>query len=551
MNDKENIKRYPDRSNYVFTAIFAFTLSLLILFHIIQGYCLVKYKYAKDLWTAIGIYYINRISGKPLNAAEKMSLTITTVILLSLLVIAVIVLVKIQNKLRAIQKTKLIKKREASEKGSAEWAEINDLRQNGIIGEDGVIVGYKKTLQGINEIRLTQKTSFEHVAVIGPTGCGKTSTIFIPNLMVLPEDVSAIVTDPKGEIEKLTEKALKNRGYNIYKLNMIDDGETNVYNFLHLAKNEVEISELADITLRNGYSSLGQAGDTQWINFSQPLWEAALLAEKEMAQIEDRIPTINKAYEIIAEHTEKERAEIFKSIGGEAYKRYLVYAQSIQSPETSASIRSVLLSSLRTFTRKDVRRIIEGNDDNEINMIRPEELRKEKTVIFIQIPERKAELLKPISATLYWQILEHIIDIKGRPVFFFLDEFPNIGKIPGFAQIAATVRSRQISLIIGMQGIEQLTREYTKEEQIDILNNMKTKIFFSGVTGETGQYFTSIAGYSTIKWNEDYKERRELLTPDELRRIPQDKIVIVANNINPIMLDAIPYYKNKKYSREI
>ncbi len=67
--------------------------------------------------------------------------------------------------------------------------------------------------------------------------------------------------------------------------------------------------------------------------------------------------------------------------------------------------------------------------------------------------------------------------------------------------MAATLRSRKISLNICLQGIEQLSREYSKEEQTDIINNMKTKIYFPGSSGESGGHFTEMAGRSTSKQN--------------------------------------------------
>jgi type IV secretion system protein VirD4 len=143
-------------------------------------------------------------------------------------------------------------------------------------------------------------------------------------------------------------------------------------------------------------------------------------------------------------------------------------------------------------------------------------------------------------ATFFWQMLEHITDMQGNPVYFFLDEFPNIGKIPGFAEMAATLRSRRISLCVGLQGVEQLAREYSVQEQKDILNNLKTKIFFPGSSGDTGEYVSSIAGYSTIKLNES-SQRVELLNAAELRTIPEGKVLVVTKNYNPVLLDVLHY----------
>jgi len=239
--------------------------------------------------------------------------------------------------------------------------------------------------------------------------------------------------------------------------------------------------------------------------------------------------------------------EIIANAGGQAWEKHKMYLQSAKSPETMASIKTVLTSSLRLFSRPDVRRVISDIPENK-EPIYPENLRKSPTVFYIQVPERKSELLKPLMATMFWQLLEHIIDLDGCPVFFFLDEFPNIGKINSFAQMAATVRSRKISISIGLQGIEQLSREYSREEQSDIINNMKTKIIYPGSSGESPEYITKNLGYSTIKSRDGNYERRELLTPDEIRRIPDGKLLVLAHNLNPVLFDAVPYYQLPEFA---
>ena len=116
--------------------------------------------------------------------------------------------------------------------------------------------------------------------------------------------------------------------------------------------------------------------------------------------------------------------------------------------------------------------------------------------------------------------------------------------------MAATLRSRKISLNICLQGIEQLSREYSKEEQTDIINNMKTKIYFPGSSGESGGHFTEMAGRSTSKIDGS-KQGVSLMTADELRRIPDNHVAILAHNLNPIILKTIPWYENKQFKKVV
>ncbi len=150
--------------------------------------------------------------------------------------------------------------------------------------------------------------------------------------------------------------------------------------------------------------------------------------------------------------------------------------------------------------------------------------------------------------------MEHLIEEPGLQIFFLMDEFANIGKIPSFAQLAATVRSRKMSFCVALQGVEQLAREYSREEQTDIINNLKTKIFFPGCTGESGELLSTMIGNSTIKtkqefnpkpWDVSNYQRQELLSADELRRLEDGKITVLAHNLNPVILNTEFYFKNK------
>jgi type IV secretion system protein VirD4 len=533
----------PGKSEYNLATIatIASIIGVLLVFLYIYGVFLLRYDYPVEfdvfspstpLFIAAAAI-VNQILERGVPDIESRALRMAALTFGIALTMILTVAWFIWNKWKKTRMLKFMKKRYSSLHGTAEMGTVGDLKK--LTGDDGVLIGQG----GRKKVRLSLRASCEHTAIIGPTGCGKTSRFFIPNLLSLPEGSSAIVTDPKGEMAKITGPYLRSKGWDVYTFHPHEPynfGLSCIYNPLQLAKSDTEVSELAEIMIRNGYFSAGQAGDTQWISFSQPLWEAALLAIRHR----EDVPCISDAYDIIATMTEEDRSEEFKNIGGMAMDRYLAYLQSAQSPETSASIRTVLLSSIKNFVRPDIAAVTNGEATFRVST-----LRKKPSVFFIQVPERKAHLMKPLTATMYWQIIEHIMDEDGCPIFFFLDEFPNIGQIPGFSQLAATARSRGISLNIGIQGVEQLAREYSKEEQVDILNNMKTKIYFPGSTGEAGSQVANLGGYSTI--NQDgAHHRKELLTADELRRIPDDSVLVLAHNLSPVILQSVPYFATHK-----
>ena len=493
--------------------------------------CLKLAKAAEGTITEVFITFLrNRINRYPLTPAE----TTATIYFFLIIIVATLLIIAAWMRIsRYLSKKRIersVKKRHASEFGTSELSKLSDIKP--VLGNDGVVIGAVKQFGRLKPVRLSARYSYEHSAVIGPTGCGKSSCFFLPNLLMLAPQTSAVVTDPKGELEAETTDYLRKKGWEIYRFSPFAPERSCGYDPLKCTKSDIEITDIADIILKNGYDTEGRAGDTQWINFSVPLLEAVLYAAKQEG---GENAVIYDAVKYVTEYTEEMRAERFKKLGGFAREKYMMYLQSIESPETASSIRTVLTSAVRIFTRQDIRNVAFQEP-----LIDFTELRKKPIVLFVQLPERKAHLLKPLMATFFWQMLEQITDTPGNPIFFFLDEFPNIGKIPGFAEMAATLRSRKISLNVGMQGIEQLAREYSEQEQKDILNNLKTKIFFPGSSGESGEYVSNLSGYSTIKKN-DMEQRVELLSAAELRTIPDGKILAMLRNYPPILLDTLFY----------
>lgn len=513
---------------YLKILVFLLSAFALILFY---GYCLSLAGIGESTTEALQLFIKARIEHRSWSPAEIRGITIFCGAIVLFAVVGSVTVVKGLSWWKRWQRVKFVKDRYASAQGTSEWVGISELKP--LMGEDGVILGTVRRLGRLTPVRLAERYSCEHIAVIGPTGCGKSTCFFMPNLLALPNGISVVATDPKGELEAQAGAVLRRRGWQVWTFAPFEPSVSMGYDPLRTAQDASEIADMAEIILRNGYTLDGQASDTQWIGFSVPLLEAVLYAARQQY---DTGGTVGDAVSMVTSMTERQRAEIMKKVGGLALDRYLTYMQSLESPETAGSIRTVLSSAARVFQRPD---IVEVSRREPINF---RALRERPVALFVRIPERKAHLLKALMATFFWQMLEHIADVGVRPVYFFLDEFPNIGKIPGFAGMAATLRSRRIALCLGLQGVEQLAREYSDREQQDILNNLKTKVYFPGLSGESGRYVSDTIGYATVK-ERDAAQRVKLLTPAELRTIPEGKILVVTRNLQPVLLDVLHYSK--------
>lgn len=457
--------------------------------------------------------------------------------------------------------------------GTAKEGSISDLRE--FMGYDGFSISRR--------IRLSAKSSYEHALVIGPTGSGKSSAFFIPNLLDLDGKHSAVVTDPKGEMYEKTKDYLKFAGYDIVKLSPLDllNNEFK-YNPLALTEDDQKIHEIAQIILINGGKSIeistgSGMSSSEWINMSVPLFSAALAYVKYFGETK----SIPEAIDIILRDSLEEMEKKFIK-NRFAYRQFLIFKSSAESEKTLASIKSVLTTNVQIFLEDKIEAFVTPDmkyDEygektiDESSLFDPTILRKKPTVLFICIPENQSTYMMPITSVLYFQILNmNISHSDGCPILCFFDEFPNSGSVLGIDTIISTCRSRQIGVSICTQGIEQLQQVYGDKITSTLLNNLKTKLVFAGLTGDSAEYISKLSGYTTVE-TKSYSSggggktlteglfsgrqvskggaRRELLTVDEIRTMPKDQVLVIAQNANPVFDSINSYYTQKKYLKKL
>ena len=460
------------------------------------------------------------------------------------------------------------------DQGTAKEGSVRDL--NGLTGTDGFTIS--------KNVRLSAAKSYEHVMVLGPTGAGKSSSFFIPNLLDIDGVHSVVVTDPKGEMHDLTSPYLESLGYNIVKLEPLRPERNEFfYNPLAVIDDATELRNIAQLILTNGNKAVelstgSSSSGAEWINMSIPLLAAAFVYVK----YHGKTQSIPEAIDIILNGTLKSMDAMFKQCP-DAYKLFLIFKSAGESEKTISSIKSVLTTNVQLFTDPKVAKFVTPplvyNEDGEKvpdreRLFDPVILRKKPTALFVCVPESKATMMMPLMSVFFTQLLEMTMEHKeGQPILYMLDEFANIGVIPSIATVTATARSRKIGISVGIQGVEQLKRNYGEENANDIMNNLKTKMIYSGLTGSSAQYVSDLAGVTTIETKSYSTQnqagqdiatslfagqnvqksgtRRELITPDEVRRMDEEKVLIIAHNRNPVYDTKNSYFKQKKYTEKV
>ena len=437
-------------------------------------------------------------------------------------------------------KMNLFKKKESLATG--QFAKHDEFE--GFTGNDGLIIGKK--------FRLSAKKSFEHVVIVGPTGSGKSASFFIPNLLNLP-DSSIIVSDPKGELFEKTAATNLAQGKRVLVFSPFKENSMK-YNPLALCKNVSEVREMTQILLANGNASIEaltgtKAGGAEWTNMATPLLCAFLLYVKDLSPPKN---TITYALNLIVENDLDTMKFLMMDADDAARRQFNIFLQSAESEKTASSIKTVLATNLQIFMDPMIEEV---TNDNEID---PMMLREQPTVIYMVVPEAKSASMSPIMGPLYNQLMAKLAENgNGYPVFFLLDEFPSLGKLGSISNVLATVRSRKMSLALGIQSINQLKQNYGQEESGSILDNLKTKCILPGSSFDTAQYFSQMAGFKEIsttstsfaKDNLSHSvsaQKRELLTADEIRRLPDGSALIISDNRNVLMENQLRYYENER-----
>lgn len=399
-------------------------------------------------------------------------------------------------------------------------------------------------------VKLKQKFFFQHALIISATGTGKSASILMPQLQALDGNLSIVITDPKAELFKKTAKQLQAKGFKPLLLKLDRPSVSIKYNLLLNCRNVNDVRKLAESIL----------GDDEWGRLSVTLLSAFLFRQYFKGGtisdvVRDLAEAPQDAYELELEYFREDEADEYSL---RAFKQFLKIAGS---SNTVSSIFTTIQSKMKVFEYDNIEEISQGNN------FKIDSLRKEKIALFISYPEEESKVYEPFLSSFYYQMFnilkgdesvdESLGDADGLPVYFLLDEFANIGKIPAMDNLISTIRSKKMGVEIFLQNIEQLRSVYGPDVAKTILSNCSTKLTMYGNSEESSKFFSDLSGKREVekvsvstsgKGSVSYStsmQEKQVISVDELRRLKEHEIVIISSNIRPILDDKNYYYMNK------
>ena len=460
--------------------------------------------------------------------------------------------------------------RQGKEYGSARWGNRKDIEPYMDENFQNNILLTKTERLSMNGRPSNPKYARnKNVLVIGGSGSGKTRFYVKPNLMQMHS--SYCVTDPKGTIVLECGKMLEDNGYEIRILNTINFKKSMKYNPFSYIHSEKDILKLVQTIIANTKGEGEKAGEDFWVK-AEKLYYTALIAyiyyeapkeEKNFATLLDMIDAsevreddenYKNPIDRLFEALEKKEPRHF------AVKQYKKY--KLAAGKTAKSILISCGARLAPFDIQELRDLM-SEDELELDCIGDR-----KTALFVIISDTD-DTFNFVVSIMYSQLFNLLCDkaddvYGGRlPVHvrFLLDEFANIGLIPKFEKLIATIRSREISASIILQAQSQLKSIY-KDNADTIIGNCDSTLFLGGKEKTTLKELSETLGKETIdlynisetKSNQNsfamnyQKTGKDLMSQDEITVMDGGKCIFQLRGVRPFFSDKYDITKHKKYS---
>lgn len=461
--------------------------------------------------------------------------------------------------------------RQGEEYGSARWGTAKDIAPYmDPKFENNIILTQTERLMMSGRPKNPKYARNKNVLVIGGSGSGKTRFYVKPNLMQMTPNVSYVVTDPKGTILIEVGKMMVNGGYKIKVLNTINFKKSMHYNPFQYIRSERDILKLVNTIIANTKGEGEKSGEDFWVK-AERLYYCALIgyiwyeAPEEEKNFSTLLEFIN-ASEAREDDEEFKNAVdlLFEELEADEPNHFAVHQYKKYKLAAGKTAKSILISCgarLAPFDIQELRELMEY-DEMELDM-----LGDQKTAMFVIISDTD-DTFNFVVAIMYSQLFNLLCDKAddehgGRlpyHVRLLLDEFANIGTIPKFDKLIATIRSREISASIILQSQSQLKSIY-KDAAETIIGNCDTTLFLGGKESSTLKELSETLGKETIdlfntsdtrgqsrSYGLNYqKTGKALMSTDELAVMDGSKCILQVRGVRPFLSDKFDITKHKRY----
>ena len=440
--------------------------------------------------------------------------------------------------------------RDGEEHGSAAWATPASVNAQ---------FAQKDSIPLTQHVRLGVDTHKHrrslNVLVIGGSGAAKTRSFVLPN--ILTANTNYVITDPKSEVLLATGGYLKEQGYDVRVLNLVNLEQSDGYNPFRYLRDEKDVLKLVNNLIQSTTPKGSHESDPFWTKAETALLQAIILMLfQEAPEYEQNFSMVMRVLEY-AEVREEDESHVspldllFESIerrkpDSVAVRQYKVF--KLAAGKTAKSILVSTAVRLAPFNLPQIQALTE-HDDMDLYT-----LGEKKVALYAVIPDND-NTFNFLVSLLYAQAFQALYYSADqihhgplpRHVRFVLDEFAAM-PLPGFTRELATMRSRSISASVIIQNMAQI-KELYKDSWETIPGNCDTILYLGGNESSTHKYVSEMLGKATIdtKTHGQTKGKsgsystnfqmsgRELLTPDEVRKLDNRYALLFIRGASPVM----------------
>ena len=471
-------------------------------------------------------------------------------------------------------KSKNAKKyRRGVEYGSARWGGPKDIAPYiDPVFDNNILLTQTERLAMNNRPKDPKTARNKNVLVIGGSGSGKTRFFVKPNLMqCVSKDypTSFVITDPKGSLIGEVGQLLVRCGYRVKVLNTINFSKSMRYNPFRYIHSEKDILKLVNTLICNTKGEGEKSAEDFWIKSERLLYSAligyiwyeapddemnftTLLEMINASEAREDDPEFQSPVDQMFERLEEKDPEHFAV---RQYRKFLLSAGKTRS--------SILISCGARLAPFDIREVRELMEDDELEL---DTIGDKKTALFLIMSDTDTTfnfILAMVQSQLINLLCDRADDKYGGrlPVHvrLILDEFANIGQIPNFDKLIATIRSREISASIILQSQSQLKAIYKDAAEI-ISDNCDCTLFLSG-RGKNAKEIAEVLGRETIDSYNQSENRgaqtshglnyqklgKELMSQDEIATMDGGKCILQVRGVRPFFSEKYDITRHPRY----
>lgn len=388
-----------------------------------------------------------------------------------------------------------------------------------------------------------------HGMICGPTGAGKSSGFFIPNL-VYRTGTSAIVTEATvgDEMPDLYQKTAGWRQFKGSKIYFFNPDYAKGTRINPLDKMKIvsqdefaqAADELANLVIANTTPPGTVRADPIWDKSEKHLlWIMIMHVASSANPAEANFGTIRE----IVRQNDKQIKKILKTSNSEIAREEFDSFIAHSSENFRHGVFAGLLQKLNPWLSSIIQTMTSATD------LDFRELEKENFTFYLSVPSRK-HYVKPIAALIF----NFIFDMTLKPHFkyppaLFLDEFTNFGAIPGIDKALSIIRKSNIPVMLGYQTHTQLVTTYTQDMANEITSQLATRVFFRPRKARDAQDLSDALDDTTIvekrtddRGNTMVRELgRPLMSVRDIFNLPADEVIVMTESTNPIKTKRFDY----------